>query len=223
MGLVGDIWGGIKSAPHDLAVGAEHLGSAAYNWGKPAQVDTGNLVRLQDRAFGTQDYYRGMQDPTRGNTLFNEGQTLIGNLTNAANGAVPSAAEIQARQQAQQGAAQMAGRASAFQGRDPAAALRMATLGAGDLEANAIANGAALRAKEQADARGQLVTAVGGATNAENDRQRGYITGDIGGLDAAARAAQAKADTDAKNSAAQQSFKGGLVSAGTKIIGSIFG
>ena len=204
--------GGFVKTKLGDAVGAV---KAAYDAGKPANVDTSPLVTAVDRSGATQDRYRSMQDPTRATTLFNEGQTLIGNLGAAAAGAVPSAAEIQARRQVDQAANQQFGTASNFAGRNPGGALRMATVGASNLVGKAIGDNAALRAKEQADARGQLVTAVGNQQQANNAQQGDLIRADLTGGGQFNDAASTLVTGNAKNTAAQNSYKGAAIGGAT--------
>jgi hypothetical protein len=177
----------------------------------PSNTDTTPLVGALGGAVDMQQFYRGQQDPSRGNTLFNEGQTLIGNLTGAANGAVPSAAEIQTQGLVGRVGAQQFGNASALAGRNPGGALRMATIGASNLQGNAIAAGAAQRATEQANARQTLVGAIGGAQSAENARTGQLISADVAGGAQAIDAANNLVGGNAKNTAAHNTYRGQLI------------
>lgn len=197
----------------------------------PQGVDTSALKTAQQKAADTQDYYHGQMvnlpqqyDPTQQQTLYNQGQDSIAGLRAAAAGTVPSAAEMQSQRQASILGQNQIGNAAAFQGRDPGAALRMATLGAGNIQANAVANGAAQRAQEQATARGQLVQAVGGQQQAlqgvrtgDLNQQQNLITGDLGALNANANAAGAVANANAQAAASANAFKGGLINGGISL------
>jgi hypothetical protein len=88
----------------------------------------------------------------------------ISMLRNAAMGQGPSAAAVQAQQQAQQIAAQQYGLA-ASRGANPAA-MRAAIMQGGQAQQNAAGQGALARAQEQMAARGQYAGAFGDASNA---------------------------------------------------------
>jgi len=209
--------------------GVKQLVSAAT----PATLDTSPLRDAQKRTADTQDFYRGrlvnlptQYDPAHSAQLYSEGQGAISDLTAASKGLVPSAAELQLQQQAATNAARNFGAATALQGRSPGAALRMATTGATDTQAAANAQAAQLRAQEQAQARGQLVQAIGGQQQAEQGLRTGdtqqtgqLIQADIGALDANTKAAGGVVDANAKAAAGHDALTGQLWGVGTKALG----
>lgn len=240
MGFLGDAW---DATGGRLVNGVGDAGRAAYGAGKsvvgggygllkqgydalaPAPVDRTVAIDAAKRAAGTQDFYHGMVqglgpagDPGMSADLNARGASSLNDLTAAAHGMVPSAAEIQGNRAAADAANGQFGSAAAFQGRSPAQALRMATIGAGDLQANAIANAAGLRAKEQADARAQLVQAIGQQQQVQTqkraqdiERERGLIGADVGLTGQNIDAAKLVTGVDTGNVASANTFKGDIV------------
>lgn len=93
---------------------------------------------------------------------------LLDKLQAYANGTGgPSAAEILLQQQTERNLAQQYALAQTAQGSNIGAAQRQASLTAGDLNAQATAQGAALRAQEQATARQQLASALSDVRGAD--------------------------------------------------------
>jgi hypothetical protein len=154
----------------------------------PAPVDTSALGLAQAAAQGTQNQaqierakfqYNPTQAPTAGDIRLNmsaidplraQQQQAISMLQSAANGSTPSAAELQQQQAGNRAAAQQFGMASALQGGlSPGAALRQASEGAANLQADTANNNAQLRAQEMAGARGQLVQGLAGVRGQEQD------------------------------------------------------
>lgn len=91
----------------------------------------------------------------------------IGNLQQAANGQVASAAELQQQQGLEQGLRQQLALANSAGGGNQLAALRNAQGMSGQMTADALAQGGALRAQEQAAARGMLGQQLGQARGAD--------------------------------------------------------
>lgn len=94
-------------------------------------------------------------------------EQLLSGLQAAANGAVPSAAEIQLRQTTDRNVANQLALASALQGHSVGGALKQASDASADINSQAAAASAILRAKEQADARAQLATTLSGVRSAD--------------------------------------------------------
>ena len=111
-------------------------------------------------------------------------------LTAAANGTVPSAAELQMRQEAGRNVAATLGQARALGGRSAGGAARAGTLASADILAKNSVEGAQLRAAEQDRNRQQLMSALGGV------REQ-----DIG---------TSKADADLRNQAYQNNLRSQL-------------
>jgi len=86
----------------------------------------------------------------------------LNDLSQAARGVTPSAAELQGKAAADRAAAQQYGLAVALQGRNAGAALRQASEGAARVQGDANTQAAALRAQEMANARNQLSQALSG-------------------------------------------------------------
>jgi len=103
-------------------------------------------------------------------SIRNNQNSAIQQLQQAANGNVPSAAQLQSQQQTDRAAAQQFGMASALQGgMSPGNALRQASEGAASLQADQVNNGAVNRANEMANARQQLVSGIAGQRGQEQD------------------------------------------------------
>jgi hypothetical protein len=151
-------------------------------------------------------------------------QNLTG-LQNAAEGNVPSAAEIQAKNMAARAGAQQFGMAAALQGgHSPGNVLRRAQMGAMDVAAQAREQGAALRAQEQATARGQLTGALTGIRGNEQDlgtsqatlnqqNRNALLQAQLQAMGFGNQAAGAAADAAAKDQAAQYQFYGSALGA----------
>jgi hypothetical protein len=89
-------------------------------------------------------------------------ETSLAGLRAAATGAVPSAAELQLRQTTDRNIKNQYALAAALQGRSAGGALKQASDATGDLDAQAAADAAVLRAKEQSDARNAESAALSG-------------------------------------------------------------
>ena len=96
-------------------------------------------------------------------------QAALDALTAASEGRVPSAAEIQMREEAGRNTAAVLGQARALGGRSAGGAARAGTLASGDLLARNAVAGNALRATEQANARNALIQALGGVRGQDID------------------------------------------------------
>lgn len=180
-----------------------------------------NSAYLQ-RQFGSQaQRFRGAYDPNQV-ALNTAGQNQnIVQLTGAANGTVPSAAQIQLQQQGAQNAAGAYGLAAALQGRNPGQALMTAQNTALQTQAQTNAALAAQRANEMAAARGQLTGALSGMQGQQTTtrgQDLGYkqdLAGDI--LAAGGQQITAAGNTvsaNAANAASQNGYNGALVGAG---------
>ena len=123
----------------------------------------------------------------------------LGLLQSAALGQQPSVAQQQVQQQGATDAANAFGLAASLGGRTPGMALRTAENSAQQTQAATNAAGGELRAGEMAQARGALVNGEG--------MYRGQ---DIDLL-------KQQQDTMAKNTAAQNAFKGDLIKTGTSL------
>ena len=209
--------------PLDILTGKTSIG--------PEKTDTSGLKDLQNRAFSREDAldaeranFAGLYNPAKNNALGNDQFRNIDDLFDAAAGRVPSPAEIQLKQQSGLNAGRQFGLAAALQGRNPGAALRSGRLGSQATLADTNIQAAMLRAKEQQDARNMLVQALHAARGDEFDLLRNdtdwrkSLLGESGdALDSAAKAAAAKAEAEAKNTAAQNQFNGDLFKAGASI------
>lgn len=113
---------------------------------------------------------RGAEQQTR----YGQAENL-GALQAAATGAVPSAAEIQGKQQAGIDAARQFALAKSIPGHSAGGALRTASLGAARVAADNGANATALRATEQANARNALTGALQGMRTQDQGTTGQYI------------------------------------------------
>lgn len=175
--------------------------SAAWNWLQPKPIDPLAPTKT----------YPGYFDPTVNRGLADQQQSNINDLSAAAAGKVASPAELQLQQQSGLNAARQFGLATALQGRNPGAALRSARLGSQATMADTNLQAAMLRAKEQAEARTALMEALARARQGE---QQLYST------DTDYR--KGMLDIGAKNAAADNTFKGGLINGGGGALGAIF-
>ena len=152
----------------------------------PAVADPSGLADVRDRAFRTQDALTGriqnleanptqapqsdlvQLDQTNIDPLRARQTTALDQLQAAANGTVPSAAEILGRDQANRAAALAYGNAAALQGgASSGGALRQALDAQTQIQGDANTQLLAARAKEMSDARNQLVSGIGAAQNTE--------------------------------------------------------
>ena len=193
---------------------------------KPAaQADTSGIKQAQANAFGVEDAlakeraaYRGQYNTRTNATLGGAGMDAITQLQQAATGAVPSAAEIQLRNQAARNAANSFGVASALQGRSPGGALHQALVNNAGAQAQTNSDAAALHANEMANARGQLVGAIQGQQQNQLGLRQGDITqqgnllsGQTSALNAGTSAATGLANANATNAAAQNQATAGAL------------
>lgn len=154
----------------------------------------------------------------------------LGGLQDAAAGRVPSAAEIQGQNMANRGAAQQFGLASALQGgRSAGSVLRRAQMGSADVAARAREDAGALRAQEQATARGQLTNALAGVRGNEQDLgtsqaqlnqqdRHDLLVAQLQSMGYSVDAAKAVADAQAKDQASKMSFYGDIVGAAPGVV-----
>lgn len=149
------------------------------------QVDTGPARAAQSAAFGIQDNldrerydYRPGAAASQDRVALDKAQAeetrarqnqAYEALTAAANGTVPSAAELQLQRQSGKNIAATLGQARALGGRSAGGAARAGTLASADILANTNAEGAQLRAAEQANARNQQMQAALGIRGQDID------------------------------------------------------
>lgn len=232
----------------------------------PADVPTNQLDAIGNKALTTQDALTGRlqnleQNPTKApqsdlvqldqtniDPLRQRQTTALDQLQAAANGTVPSAAEILGKDQANRAAAQAYGNAAALQGGSSSGgALRQALDAQTQIQGDANTQLMAARAKEMSDARQQLVQGISGArgqestdatTNANLNQNRNLANtnasvtthgqdvtekGDLvnaqnTSLGIAGTAAKAKADADAANAASANALKGAEIGAGAGVV-----
>lgn len=194
----------------------------------PSTPNLSGVQQAQTNAFGVQnalaaqrDAYRGQYNPRTEGTLNGQGLDTINSLRAAAAGQVPSAAEIQLRNQAAKNAANSFGVAAALQGRSPAGALHQALVSNAGTQAQTNSDAAALRAQEMATARGQLVGAIQGQQQNELGQRQtdttqtgNLLQGQIGALNAGTTAAVGNANAQAQAAAAKNAFTGSLINTG---------
>lgn len=155
-------------------------------------------------------------DQTLSNQTRAQQQASLAGLVNAANGTVPSAAEIQMQQATDKNIRNQLGLAAAIQGHSVGGALKQASDAGASIAAQAASDTAALRANEQATARAQLSSALSGVrtqdlapatTNAELANATGISNA---GNVTQANTATAKilSDIAAGNAAAQNTLTG---------------
>jgi len=125
-------------------------------------------------------------------------QASLDALTGAANGTVPSAAELQMEEQAGRNNAATLGMARALGGRSAGGSARAATLAQGEANANTTVAGAAQRAAEQANARNALSSALQGVRGQDIDTSQANAN-----LGQAANANNLQAQTQANQLAEQ--------------------
>lgn len=151
----------------------------------PAVGDTGPAVASQGAAFGLSDSLeaerynyrpgaaasqdRAQLEAAQQEEIRQRQLAALGGLNAAANGLVPSAAELQMRREAGKNVAATLGQARALGGRSAGGAARAGTLATADILANNAASGAQLRAAEQAQARNAEIQALGGVRGQDVD------------------------------------------------------
>jgi len=151
----------------------------------PKLGDTGPSAASQRAAFGLSDdlnseryTYRPGAAASQDVVSLNKQQAdetrarqnqAIEALTAAANGTVPSAAELQMREEAGRNVAATLGQARALGGRSAGGAARAGTLASADILAKNSVEGAQLRAAEQDRNRQALQTALGGVRGQDID------------------------------------------------------
>lgn len=164
------------------------LGDQADIGGKflsPTQADLSPTIAAQNAAFGLggnldqerYNYRPGAAaaqdavtlDQQKADEIRARQQQTLDALTGAANGTVPSAAELQGRQEAARNVAATLGQARALGGRSAGGAGRNATLASADILSKNRADAAQLRAAEQAQARQALVGAEQGVRGQDID------------------------------------------------------
>jgi len=159
----------------------------------------------------------------------------LDDLTNAAAGKTPSAAEILGQQMAARGAAQQYGLAAALQGGHSAGnVLRRAQMGSADVAARAREDAMAQRAQEMAVARNQLTAALGQGRSAEdqlriaqgqlnqNDRNA-LLQAQLEALGLGMKQKQLTTDAAMRDQAANDAFNAQLLNAGLSLGGLALG
>lgn len=231
---------------------------------RPTLADTGPAVASQQAAFGTTDALESERYNYRPGAAASQDRVALEKaneeqirqrqlaaldaLTGAANGTVPSAAELQMRREAGRNVAATLGQARALGGRSAGGAARAGTLASADILAKNTADTAALRAAEQDRNRQALVQALGGTraqdvdvagqdarlaqeANANNLRaqldqnelaerhRQALLQAQLQALGIGAGSGNAIVQAGAANAAAQNKFQGGVLGA----IGSAIG
>lgn len=128
--------------------------ATAANLGPSAQA---NAQQANSSLAGQTTIDQGQSNQTRG-----QQQTSLSDLFSASRGLTPSAAELQLRQTTDRNVANQLALASALQGRSVGGALKQASDASGQINAQAAADSAVLRAQEQAQARNAYSSALSG-------------------------------------------------------------
>jgi hypothetical protein len=152
---------------------------------KPTLADLAPTQQAQAKAFGASDDfsqerfdYRPGSAPTQDRVALDTANAdqlrarqfgSLDDLAAAARGEVPSAAELQLRQQAAKNNAATFGAARALGGRSAGGAGRAATLASTDANIRTNADAGMMRATEQANARNQLISALSGVRGQDID------------------------------------------------------
>ncbi len=163
---VGSGAAGVAKGAYNYVKGA--FGQATTNpttQGLTAQDIAGTQHQMGNQFYSQGENYQGQAAPTissSADAIRNQQLQSIAGLTAAANGSVPSAADLQGQKQAATDVASQYALAASLGGRNAGSALRQASQQAGNLQINDTANAMANRAAEQATARGQLSTATAG-------------------------------------------------------------
>lgn len=155
------------------------------NFLRPTQADLSPTQDANAKAFGISDNldterynYRPGQAPaqtrveldtTNPDQIRERQLAALGGLNDAANGRVPSAAEIQMRREAARNSAATLGAARALGGRSAGGAARAGTLASADILSQNNVAGAQLRASEQERARAAEIAALGGVRGQDTD------------------------------------------------------
>lgn len=190
----------------------------------PSQGAVNSATKLQ-KYFATQGqtspFNQGQQAGVLGQQQANvgvQGQNIAG-LQNIASGLAPSAAQIQLQQQGAANAANQFGAAAALQGRDPGAALRMATTGAVNTQAATNAQAAQQRAADMATAQGQLTGAIQGQGSTLGNMQnqsigaaQNYAGNQLGALGQGVNASTGLQNANNTNAASNNAYYGGILS-----------
>lgn len=161
------------------------IGPALNNLTTTSAIDLGPTKAAQAAAFGAADAlnqerfdYRPGDAASRDSVALDKAAqdeirarqlTAFGGLRDAATGAVPSAAELQLREQAARNSAAALGAARALGGRSAGGAARAGTLALGDIQARTNVDAATQRAAEQERARALEVQALTGARGQDID------------------------------------------------------
>jgi hypothetical protein len=156
---------GFARNPGDPGVGSGGtVGTAgAPGGGWNASARPSNVVGPATQSAQT-DINTRQADQTRG-----QQQEAITQIQQAANGTVPSAAQIQQQQGLDRAVANQYALAASLGGRTSGGALRTASQGSAQLQQAAVADAAALRATEQANARNALTNALQGVRGQDQD------------------------------------------------------
>lgn len=211
---------------------AQSLGQERYDY-TPGAAPSQSGVQLST----------GPADQTR-----TQQQTALTALGAAANGAVPSAAELQLRQQAAKNEAANLGAARALGGRSAGGVARAATVANAGANAQTNLDAAQTRATEQATARQQQIAALSGVrdqdvtqaqtqaqldqarnqnnltaqvtTNAQTEAQKqALLQAQLTAMGQGTNAAGAGATASTANAASQNATKGGIVQSAVGAVG----
>lgn len=239
--IVGPLVGGLTSTPvADLgptkaaqaaAMGLSgNLNQERYNY-RPGEAPAQDRVQL---------------DTAQENEIRGRQQGALDALQAASEGRVPSAAEIQMREEAGRNTAAALGMARALGGRSAGGAARAGTLAASDILSRNAVEGAAQRAAEQANARNAYTTALGGVrtqdigtseananlgqqANANNlqaqtqanqlaeQHRQALLKAQLDALGIGEKAAGETVQASAKNADTEGKYKGGLIDTATSL------
>lgn len=210
------IVGGVLSGPQSASTAASQAAVGQAN----------NLQRTFAGQAASSPFSQAQQAGVLGQQQANvglQGQNIAG-LQSIASGAAPSAAAIQLQNQSAMNQANQLGAAAALQGRDPGAALRMATTGAVNTQAATNAQAAQQRASDMATAQGQLTGAIQGQGGALGNIQntsigagQNYAANQLGALTQGVNASTGLQQANTANAASSNAFYGGALSAGAGI------
>jgi hypothetical protein len=213
-----------KDAASKLLNGLENAaGPGAAIDTSGADAETARANALADALGGQANAAGAQADTDRGlgaQTREQQEQSIQG-LTDAANGVVPSAAELQLKKQSGIDAARQYGLAAALQGNNPAAALRQASLGAAQVAGTTNQDAATLRANEQANARNALAATLGnvrsadqGAVNTDVNQQGTLTQGQLTSQGQGVTSTGQKLTAETEKEKADAARAGALIGAG---------
>jgi hypothetical protein len=174
-----------------------------------AQAQSGALGAERQLAGGDQQQARQMQ------------LQALGGLQSAANGTGPNAAAMQAEQMRQRNVANQYAMAASLRGRSPGAALAQAGQNAATINSQAAGQAAAQRAADQEQARRDYVTALGGLSGQDIQRQNALLGAQLTSQGQGIQGEVGAAQASAANAAGSNSMQGGILSGAGSLIGAM--